>query len=81
MRCARAGSGRSGPRRGSCRPPQIGEALRHTLPRLLVPSYALSVGYVIGDTHDKYQKAAPGLKGRAAVDTFMWQMAVRMRAS
>ncbi len=32
---------------------EVGEAFAPIFPRLLIPSYALSIGYVFGDTFDK----------------------------
>ena len=36
---------------------EVGESFRPLFPRMLIPSYLLSIGYVLGDTRDKYVKA------------------------
>ena len=54
---------------------EVGESFRPVAPRLVLPSYAVSFGYVLCDTIDK--GGAARAEGRpvvkAAVDTLVWQ--------
>ncbi|GMF18993.1 unnamed protein product [Phytophthora lilii] len=65
---------------------ELGESFRPIAPRLVVPSYVVAFGYVLGDTFDKAGKAhskavAEGVSTRkrnavvadAAIDTLAWQ--------
>ncbi|CAN0113089.1 unnamed protein product, partial [Heterosigma akashiwo] len=65
---------------------EVGEAFRLPYPRMVVPSYAISIGYVLVDTLDKASLATKnsskdqnGDSGQikevltAAVDTLVWQ--------
>jgi fission process protein 1 len=58
---------------------EVGEAFRHVVPRMLVPSYAVALLYVSGDTLDKTMRSYR--EGRRAsvvaytsFDVFMWQL-------
>eukprot|EP00949_MAST-11_sp_MAST-11-sp1_P003823 g3823.t1 len=64
---------------------ELGESFKPVMPKLLLPSYGVSVAYVLGDTLDKYKKAAleaeampVGVrtlhKSEAILDTFVWQI-------
>ena len=35
---------------------EVGESFRYVLPRMVVPSYGVSFGYVFADARDKYLK-------------------------
>lgn len=54
---------------------EVGEAVRPVAPRLVIPSYVVSIAYVMGDTRDKGIKARA--RGKpvfpAAADTMIWQ--------
>ncbi|KAL4096364.1 hypothetical protein PRIC1_009724 [Phytophthora ramorum] len=65
---------------------ELGESFRPILPRLVVPSYFVAFGYVLGDTFDKASKAHTkavdeGVSSRkrnalvadATIDTLAWQ--------
>jgi|EP00945_MAST-04E_sp_MAST-4E-sp1_P003441 fission process protein 1 len=57
---------------------ELGEAFRPIVPKLLVPSYCVSFGYVFADTIDKAKKAnnsgkSSGEVTKAAADTLLWQ--------
>ncbi|KUF92840.1 Mitochondrial fission process protein 1 [Phytophthora nicotianae] len=65
---------------------ELGESFRPIVPRLVVPSYLVAFGYVLGDTFDKATKAhAKAMEQRvssrkrnalvvdATVDTLVWQ--------
>ncbi|KAE9107267.1 hypothetical protein PF007_g13098, partial [Phytophthora fragariae] len=65
---------------------ELGESFRPIVPRLVVPSYLVAFGYVLGDTFDKANKAhakavAEGVSTRkrsavvadATIDTLAWQ--------
>ncbi|KAG7388078.1 Mitochondrial fission process protein 1 [Phytophthora pseudosyringae] len=65
---------------------ELGESFRPIVPRLVVPSYLVAFGYVLGDTFDKASKAhakaaAQGVSIRkrnalvadATIDTLAWQ--------
>lgn len=57
---------------------ELGESFRPLLPRLVVPSYALSFAYVAADTYDKASKSYVETKetkraGMLALDTLVWQ--------
>jgi mitochondrial fission process protein 1 len=68
---------------------ELGESFRPIVPRLVVPSYAVAFGYVLGDTYDKatraqHAAAAEGVSPRkrnalvanATLDTLLWQTLV-----
>lgn len=49
---------------------EVGEAFRPIVPRLVVPSYAVAIAYVLADTADKAQRARDlSLVATGAVDT------------
>ncbi|TMW60856.1 hypothetical protein Poli38472_000898 [Pythium oligandrum] len=65
---------------------ELGESFRPIVPRLVVPSYVVAFGYVLGDTYDKATKASQvadkqelpsgkltALVANATVDTLLWQ--------
>ncbi|CAN0369652.1 unnamed protein product [Ectocarpus sp. 8 AP-2014] len=57
---------------------EVGESFRNIAPRLVVPSYAVSIAYVCGDTVDKAYKDYTKGKGMVAVgktglDVLLWQ--------
>ncbi|RLN75488.1 hypothetical protein BBJ28_00000566 [Nothophytophthora sp. Chile5] len=65
---------------------EVGESFRPIVPRLVVPSYCVAFGYVLGDTYDKAAKAhakavAADFSTRkrnaviadATIDTLAWQ--------
>ncbi|CAM9418652.1 unnamed protein product, partial [Hapterophycus canaliculatus] len=57
---------------------EVGESFRHIAPRLVVPSYAVSIAYVLGDTVDKgYKDYAEGkgvtAVGKMSLDVLLWQ--------
>ncbi|CAK4646639.1 hypothetical protein LEN26_020056 [Aphanomyces euteiches] len=58
---------------------ELGESFRPLFPRLVAPSYAVAMAYVLGDTYDKGQQAYSKSGGNqlhtinAAVDTLIWQ--------
>ncbi|RLN51994.1 hypothetical protein BBJ28_00016594 [Nothophytophthora sp. Chile5] len=65
---------------------EVGESFRPIAPRLVVPSYCVAFGYVLGDTYDKAAKAhakavAASFSTRkrnaviadATIDTLAWQ--------
>ncbi|KAJ0406825.1 hypothetical protein P43SY_008847 [Pythium insidiosum] len=65
---------------------ELGESFRPIVPQLVVPSYLVAFGYVLGDTYDKASKAhtaatsqgaseqkRTALAANAAVDTLLWQ--------
>ena len=59
---------------------EVGESFRYVLPRLVVPSYAVALAYVAGDTVDKARQTAN--RGASvtsiaytATDVFLWQLA------
>ncbi|GLD91940.1 hypothetical protein PINS_up000473 [Pythium insidiosum] len=68
---------------------ELGESFRPIVPQLVVPSYLVAFGYVLGDTYDKATKAhalattqgvseqkRTALTANAAVDTLLWQSLV-----
>jgi fission process protein 1 len=69
---------------------ELGESFRPIIPRLVVPSYLIAFGYVLGDTMDKAMKAKQEVDtsknisnkkrkwtiASATVDTLLWQTAV-----
>ena len=54
---------------------EVGESFRPVLPQMVVPSYAVSFGYVLCDTIDKGGAARAQGKpvAKAAIDTLVWQ--------
>eukprot|EP00968_Pinguiococcus_pyrenoidosus_P022598 scaffold3307_cov265-Pinguiococcus_pyrenoidosus.AAC.24 len=52
---------------------EVGEAFRYQLPGWVLPSYGVSIAYVLADTHDKYSKDSSANKWMTAVDTMVWQ--------
>ena len=57
---------------------ELGESFRPMAPKLVVPSYIVSFGYVFADTYSKASKARRSGKtgnevGKIAVDTLLWQ--------
>ncbi|CAM9721657.1 unnamed protein product, partial [Laminaria digitata] len=57
---------------------EVGESFRFIAPKLVAPSYAVSFGYVCGDTADKAYKEYSQGKGLAAAgkmgfDVLLWQ--------
>ena len=61
---------------------EIGEAFRHNLPKLVKPSYAVAISYVLADVAHKTHghvvspsTASPvRSKAHVAIDTFTWQI-------
>jgi fission process protein 1 len=53
---------------------EVGESLRFVYPPLVVPSYALSIGYVLGDTIDKARREPQTGRFSKAMDVLIWQM-------
>ncbi|CAM9645337.1 unnamed protein product [Pylaiella littoralis] len=58
---------------------EVGESFRNTSPRLVMPSYAISIAYVCGDTVDKAYRDYSKGKGMVAVgkmgfDVLLWQL-------
>mmetsp|Transcript_23263 Transcript_23263/g.72723 ORF Transcript_23263/g.72723 Transcript_23263/m.72723 type:complete len:148 (-) Transcript_23263:86-529(-) len=52
---------------------EVGEAFRYQIPSLVGPSYAVSSGYVLADTWDKFSKDETDGKYVTALDTVVWQ--------
>ncbi|CAN0023608.1 unnamed protein product [Ectocarpus fasciculatus] len=57
---------------------EVGESFRNIAPRLVVPSYAVSIAYVCGDTVDKaYRDYTKGegmvAVGKTGLDVLLWQ--------
>ena len=57
---------------------EVGEAFRYVLPSLVLPSYFISIGYVLGDVFDKGRKEHDASKDvrrsmLISLDCLMWQ--------